>query len=197
MCLVCTGLILEENMPLITSRSVELTTPWFDLVAKRIHVDEPPYYSLRMSDYVSVIALTAEQQVVLVRQYRPAVECHTLELPSGHVDADETPEQSARRELTEETGYYADSMELLGALLTDTGRHENRLWCFLAPMVIPLDSGYDPEPGIETVLVHRHALLDMICAGEYNHALNLAVLMMAIARHGQELLLDLKSGRKG
>ncbi len=184
-------------MPLITSRSVELTTPWFDLVAKRIHIDDPPYYSLRMPDYVSVIALTAEQQVVLVRQYRPAVERYTLELPSGHVEADETPEQSARRELAEETGYRADSLELLGTLLPDTGRLENRLWCYLATMVTPLDAGYDPEPGIETVLVHRHALLDMICAGEYNHALHLAVLLLALARRGQELLRDFRPGQKG
>jgi ADP-ribose pyrophosphatase len=183
-------------MPLITSRWVELTTPWFDLVAKRMHVGDPPYYSLRMPDYVSVIALTGEQQVVLVRQYRPAVERYTLELPSGHVEADETPEQSARRELAEETGYHADSMELLGALLTDSGRHENRLWCYLASMVTPLDTGYDPEPGIEIVLVHRHALLDLICAGEYNHALHLAVLLLALAKHGQEVLPDFRAGQK-
>jgi ADP-ribose pyrophosphatase len=175
-------------MPLITSRSVELTTPWFDVVAKRMHVGDLPYYSLRMPDYVSVIALTAEQQVVLVRQYRPAVERYTLELPSGHVEADETPEQSARRELAEETGYRADRMELLGALLTDTGRHENRLWCYLASMVTPLDAGYDPEPGIEMVLIHRSALFDMIAKGEFDHALHLGVLTLGLAKRGWDLL---------
>ena len=100
-------------MSLITSRSIEFTTPWFDLVAKRMNAVDPPYYSLRMLDYVSVIALTTERQVVLVRQYRPAVERYTLELPSGHVEADETPEQSAHRELAEETGYHAEGWNCL------------------------------------------------------------------------------------
>ncbi len=183
-------------MPLITSRFVEFATPWFNLVAKRTHVDDSPYYSLRMPDCVSVIALTAGEQIVLVRQYRPAVERYTLELPSGQVEANETPEQAARRELAEETGYHAESMELLGALLTDTGRHENSLWCYLAKAVMPSDGVCKPEPGIETVLLHRYDLLDLICAGEYNHALDLAALLLALARHGQELLSDFKPGKK-
>ncbi len=184
-------------MPFITSRSVEFATPWFDVVAKKTNGDDSPYYSLRMQDYVSIIALTAGEQIVLVRQYRPAVERYTLELPSGHVEANETPEQSARRELAEETGYHAESMELLGALVPDTGRNENRLWCYLAKAVMPSDGVCNPEPGIETMLVHRHALLDLICAGEYNHALDLAALLLALARHGQELLPDFKPGKKG
>jgi ADP-ribose pyrophosphatase len=141
-----------------------------------------------MLDYVSVIALTGEQQVVLVRQYRPAVERYTLELPSGHVEADETPEQSACRELAEETGYQAERMELLGALLTDTGRHENRLWCYLAALATPLDAGHDPEPGIERVLIHRNALFDMIARGEFDHALHLGVLALSLAKRGRNLL---------
>jgi ADP-ribose pyrophosphatase len=175
-------------MPLITSRSVEFTTPWFDLVAKTVDAGEPPHYSLNMPDYVSVLAITVEQQVVLVRQYRPAVERFTLELPSGHVDPGETPEQSARRELTEETGYHADKMELLGSLLTDTGRHENRLWCYLAKSVTPLGGAWQPEPGIETVLVRRSGLFDMIVSSEIDHALHLAVLALCLAKKGQELL---------
>ncbi len=175
-------------MPLITSRSVEFTTPWFDLVAKGMDNSNLPYYSLRMSDYVSVIALTAAGQIVLVRQYRPAVERYTLELPSGHVEADETPEESARRELSEETGYHAEKIELLGALWPDTGRLENRLWCYLAALVTPSDIAYDPEPGIERVLIHRNALFDMIAKGEFNHALHLGVLALCLAKRGKDLL---------
>ncbi len=184
-------------MPLITSRLVEFTTPWFDVVAKRTNVDESPYYSLRMPDCVSVIALTPGEQVVLVRQYRPAVERYTLEFPSGQVEVNETPEQAARRELAEETGYRAEDMEFLGALLSDTGRHENRSWCYLAKAVVPPDYVSKPEPGIETVLFHRYALLDLICGGEYNHATDLAVLLLALARHSQELLSGFKPGKKG
>jgi ADP-ribose pyrophosphatase len=174
-------------MPLITNRSVKFTTPWFDIVAKEMRVGDPPYYSVRMADCVSVVAFTREQEVVLVRQYRPAVERYTIELPSGHVEADETPEQSARRELEEETGYRADKIELLGALLSDAGRNENRMWCFLAPTVLPPDTEYYPEPGIERVLIHRNSLFDMIAEGKFDHALHLGVITLALAKLGQDL----------
>lgn len=184
-------------MPLITSRSIEFATPWFDLVAKKMHIDEPPYYSLRMPDYVAVLALTAQHQAVLVRQFRPAVERYTLELPSGTLEADETPEQCACRELTEETGFHAEQLELLGTLLSDSGRHENRQWCYLARAVAPLNTARQPEPGIEVVLVHWAGLFDMVCKGEYDHAPHLAVLLLALARHGPQLTMDIREPKRG
>ena len=186
------GLAIKENMPTITSRSIELTTPWFDLVAKKMNAGDPPYYSLRMPDYVTVLALTGERQVVLVRQYRPAVERYTLELPGGHVDNGENPEQSARRELTEETGFQAEQMELLGSLLSDSGRHENKLWCYLAPSAMRVDGFCRLEPGIEVVLVGLNDLFDMVCKGEYDHAPHLAVLLLAMAKHGRQLINDFR-----
>ncbi len=184
-------------MPLIASRSIEFTTPWFDLVAKKMDNNDPPYYSLRMSDYVAVLALTAQRQVVLVRQFRPAVERYTLELPSGTLESDETPEQCARRELTEETGFHSEQLELLGTLLTDTGRHENRQWCYLANPVAPLNAACQPEPGIEVVLVHWSDLFAMVCKGEYDHSPHLAVLLLALAKHGQQPAMDIRGRKRG
>src|SRR5205814_662663 len=111
----------------IVERKVEFATPWFELVAKRVEGEKAPYYALRMTDYVAVVAVTGEKELVLVRQYRPAVERFTLELPSGHVEKNETPEEAAKRELVEECGLEAGTMELLGKLISDTGRNENRL----------------------------------------------------------------------
>ena len=54
--------------------TVEYSTPWFDLVAKRVGTDPAPYYSLRMQDYVSVVALTSQREIIMVQQYRPAIE---------------------------------------------------------------------------------------------------------------------------
>src|ERR1700674_5246747 len=61
----------------------------------------------------AVVAVDADGQVLLVRQMRPAVGTHLLELPAGLVDPGEEPIDSARRELAEETGYAAEHLELL------------------------------------------------------------------------------------
>src|SRR6266851_2080919 len=107
----------------IVDRKTEFSTPWFQLISKRVANDPAPFYSLRMLDYVAVVAFTRADEIILVRQYRPAVERFTLELPSGHVEKDEPPAESARRELAEECGFEAPHLELLGTLLSDTGRN--------------------------------------------------------------------------
>jgi ADP-ribose diphosphatase len=172
----------------IVSAQTEFATPWFELISKRVTGNSDPYYALRMRDYVSVVAFTKQDELILIRQYRPAIERYTLELPSGHVEENETPAESAHRELTEESGFHASEMELLGALLSDTGRHENRLWCYYADRAIQTTTEHVPEPGLEHVLVPRATLPKLITNGEFDHALHLAVLMMAVVRHGSELL---------
>ena len=71
---------------------VAFATPWFQILGKTMRHGEAPYYSLKLPDYAAVVAVTEEQRVLIVRQYRPAVERDTLELPSGMVDPGETPE---------------------------------------------------------------------------------------------------------
>ncbi len=160
--------------------SVEYSTPWFELVSKR--VGGANYYSLRMPDYVSVVAITETREIVLVRQYRPAVEQLTLELPSGHVEKDQTPEESAKTELSEETGFTGLRFDLVGTLLSDTGRNQNRTWCYMALGVVPPSGSWIREEGLEVVLVPVDRLPDMIRRGEFSHALHIAALMMATLR---------------
>jgi ADP-ribose pyrophosphatase len=175
-------------MSQIVDRKIEFATPWFQLISKRVASESAPYYSLQMQDYVSVLAFTDQYELVLVRQYRPAVERYTLELPSGHVEQNESPEQSARRELAEECGLEALQLELLGTLISDTGRNENRLWCYLAARTAPLGADYVPERGVERILVPRTELAALVVHAEFDHALHLAVLMLAVVKHGPELL---------
>jgi hypothetical protein len=88
-------------------------TPWFELVARKEGAASDasdPYYYLVLPDYVAVVATTVSGDFVLVRQFRPALDRLTLEVPSGQVDPGETPEQGARRELMEETGYLAGTL---------------------------------------------------------------------------------------
>ena len=170
-------------MPEIMERNKVFKTPWFEIIAKTVSGSgsDAPYYSLQMPDYVSVVALTEEQEIILVRQYRPAIEDYTLELPSGHVDQGETPEMAALRELYEETGYWAEHAELLGRLQPDTGRLSNKLWCYFVSDA----ENRNPviEQGIEIVICNESDLFDFIEESKFAHAINLACLLLAILKN--------------
>jgi 8-oxo-dGTP pyrophosphatase MutT (NUDIX family) len=159
---------------------VVFATPWFDLVANYPPNYEAAHYSIRTLDYVVIVATTAENHLVLVRQFRPAVGQTTLEIPAGHVERGETPEQAARRELLEETGYQAARFHLLGALSPDTGRLSNRMWCYFAGDVTQGSiSDYPAEAGIEVVL-YNGSLHHLMSEPDFSSALNSAALLLAV-----------------
>ena len=74
----------------------------------------------------ATIALTTDNTVVIVRQFRPGPEKIFEELPGGFVDGDESPETAARRELSEETGYEPETMTFLGTDSKDA--YSNGAW---------------------------------------------------------------------
>jgi ADP-ribose pyrophosphatase len=160
---------------------VAFHTPFFDLLAKTMKAGEEPWYSLRIADYTAIVAVTGEQRVLVVRQYRPAVERYTLELPAGMRDPGEEPEAAARRELLEETGYEALEMEPLGPMFPDTGRLANRIWSFLATGVRRV-AGRTPEAGIEVMEYSVAELARAITEGEFDHSLHVAPLLAAALR---------------
>src|SRR3954447_4362458 len=96
-----------------TGEKVVFDTKWFQIVARQFPGSKDPHYLINSTDFVDVVAVTEAGKLLLVRQFRPAAGRETLELPSGHVEAGETPEDAVRKELLEETGYVADTFELL------------------------------------------------------------------------------------
>jgi ADP-ribose pyrophosphatase len=165
----------------IGSRRTVFATDWFSLEEKQLSTGGEPYFALKCADYISVVALNNNDELLLVRQYRPAVEAYTLELPSGHVESGETPLAAAARELTEETGYVANTMEEMAVVHTDTGRLSNRLFCFFAK-VRPSSDAWRPEPDLELVTISRTEMLRSIKSSRpmLNDALCLAALGMAV-----------------
>jgi ADP-ribose diphosphatase len=160
------------------------------LVSKTIRPDEAPYYSLKLPDYAAVVALTEKREVLLVRQYRPAVERFTLELPSGLVDSGESPGEAARRELFEETGYDATDVEVLQPMTTDNGRLSNRIWACFATGVEPV-RGRTPEAGIEVITCSLPNLWRAAADGHFDHALHLAILLAAVLKGKLESRFEL------
>ncbi len=80
------------------------------------------YGVLEGGGFASVVPLTEEGNVVLVRQWRQPLGAFTLELPSGGVDRDENPREAGVRELFVETGFRAEGLVLLVSIHTSTGR---------------------------------------------------------------------------
>ena len=91
-----------------------------------------PYHVIESPDWVNAIAITDDGNIVLVEQYRHAVQQMMLELPAGHVDAGEAPEVAVKRELLEETGHEAASWHELGALFPAASRFTNKVRSYLA-----------------------------------------------------------------
>jgi len=172
----------------IADRRSIFATQWFDLVAKDVSGDPAPHYSIATRDYVSVLALTGAGKIVLVRQYRPAVEQMTLELPGGHVEEGETPESAARKELREETGFVAEELIQLGALAPDTGRLGNRMWCFFAARA-ERDAAveFESEMGVEAVIYGKSLRELIVAEPSFCSGLNRATILMAIAEGYIEL----------
>lgn len=156
---------------------VVYTTRFFELLAKTMKPGEEPYYSLRVPDFATVVAITEDRHLLAVRQYRPSVERYTVELPSGLVDPGESPLEAARRELLEETGYAADEAELLAPMYPEVGRLTNQTWTCFAPNVRKVAAS---EPGIEVVAYPLGELPRAAMGGEFIHAPHLGAVLLAM-----------------
>lgn len=93
-------------------------------------VDE--YFVLEYPNWVNAVAVTADNKIILVRQYRHAADVVSLEIPGGVIDGDELPEDAMRRELLEETGYVFDNLELVSTVSPNPATSNNLTYCYLA-----------------------------------------------------------------
>ncbi|GAF66736.1 putative phosphohydrolase [Bacillus sp. TS-2] len=81
---------------------------------------------------VGVIALTKDYKIIMVRQYRKALEKILIEIPAGKLDAGEKPIDCAKRELEEETGYHATSLEYIVSFYTSPGFADEKIYLYFA-----------------------------------------------------------------
>jgi ADP-ribose pyrophosphatase len=113
-----------------------------------------------------VLPITTDGDVVLIRQFRYTTGETLIELPAGLIDPGETPEQTARRELTEETGYQAGEIELLGAAYVSPGYSQELSHFFVAIDCVSVDHEPDEDEPVEVLHMALDDLPDMLASGE-------------------------------
>lgn len=115
---------------------------------------------------VGIIPVTDDNCIILVKQFRKAVEKFLLEIPAGKLEVNEEPRETAARELKEETGFSPSKMEYLLEFYTSPGFSDEKVYLFLASELIP--GTPCPESGefLETVKINIDELLTMVERGE-------------------------------
>ncbi len=157
-------------------------TEWFDV--EQVTYDQiescrgKPYYRVNSPDGVIVLAVTTKNEIILVRQFRPALGKYTLEFPSGSIDEGETPEQAAVRELKEETGAICKNPDYLGAGRVMLNRHTCILHAFCARSAY-LDPAFVPKEDIEAVLVSFLHFKNMVLNGAFDQYAALALVLLS------------------
>ena len=130
------------------------------------------FYIIETKDWVNIIPLTIDHQVVMVRQYRHGSKEVTLEIPGGLVDPGDTPEEAAARELLEETGYQAEDVVKIGMSNPNPAIFNNRCYTFMARNVTKVrDPKPDQTEDIEVVLIPLADIPELIQKGKIDHAI--------------------------
>lgn len=175
------------DWPKIKSRRTIDVSPWMRLIAREVEfapgATSEIYHAVDQQDYIAIVARTADGRFPIVRQYRPAIENFSWELPAGMVEHGETPADCCRRELLEETGYRAIAVHALGSFAPCTARLSNRVHSFFVETAAQPDAPAS-EAGIEVKLVTAAELAGMICSGAFGLQLHVgAILLAGLAGH--------------
>ena len=180
----------------VLSSRVITDNPWFPIRADTVEVANgkvmEDFYVITPTDWSFVIALTPDDDVVLVRQYRHGIGKAILEFPGGMVDSEDGDNTSkaalegAKRELVEETGYYSDEIIHLGSISGNPVRYTNQAHFFLAQNTVKTsDQALDEMEDIEVVLMPFKEFVNKALVAEIEHPHDLAALLLALNHLGK------------
>jgi ADP-ribose pyrophosphatase len=177
---------MADEWPKILSRRTIAVSQWMDVIAREVEFAPGAapeiYHAVAQQDYLAIVARTPDGRIPIVRQYRPAVETFTWELPAGLVDSGEEPAAAAVRELLEETGYPTRAIHSLGSpAVACTGRLSNHVHSFFIETGEPV-ADFKPEPGLTVALKSPAELAMLIKSGGFAQQMQLGALLLADMR---------------
>ena len=171
----------------VKKRRYLLERPWIKL--REDHVVLPggaemdEFHVVEYPNWAATICIDTQGHFVFVEQYRHGIGRSSLELPAGVIEPHEEPEQAARRELLEETGFEAPSWHFIGKCATDPSNHSNHAYFYLAKdAYLHKKQQLDLEEEITVRFFAPEEVRAMVHAGEILHGIHLTALLWASAR---------------
>ena len=178
---------MAENWPKIKARRTTRVSPWMTIIEREVEfapgAERELYHAVGQQDYIAIVAALPDSRIPIIRQYRPALESFTWELPAGLVEPGEDATACCRRELMEETGFAARAVHALGSYAPCTARLSNRVHSMFAE-IDSITERKPAESGIELKLVSPAQLGELILAGEFVLQLHIGALLLA-GLHGR------------
>jgi ADP-ribose pyrophosphatase len=146
-----------------------------------------PYYILDYATWVCGVALTEDDQVVLIKQYRHALGEVCIEIPGGCVDKEDANyEVAVRREMAEETGYIFKEAEYLGICSPNPAANSNLMHMFLLTGGIKKqEQDLDHNEDIEVLLVSLDELFQMVMDRRIHESMHISAIMLALQKLGK------------
>ena len=139
---------------------------------------------------VVIVPVDAQDNVLLVRQYRHSTGMTLLETPAGGMEPGEVPEEAVQRELQEETGHTARRLVHLGGFWIAPGWATEYMHAFLACGLVEAQACPDEDEEIQVERVPRSRVLDLVRRGEVQDAKSIAALLMAFTLGREDELLQ-------
>ena len=142
------------------------------------------FYRFNFTDWVNVIPVTSDGKLLLVKQWRHGTEDISIEIPGGLSDPDELPEESAIRELREETGYTSEDWIYLGAVRPNPAIQTNKCHIYLALDAKLTDkTDFDPDEELETLEISFEEADIWVSEGRITNAITLAAFSLLKSKY--------------
>lgn len=130
------------------------------------------FFALDCPDWVNVLALTPQQELVLVNQFRFGIEACALEIPGGMIDEGEDALTAGLRELKEETGFVGSHARIIGSVWPNPAIMNNRCWFVLVENAVKkAEPQWDRDEEIEVSVEKVESVFRKVQEGKIAHAL--------------------------
>lgn len=173
----------------MSNKQTVFRTEWFSIEQESFDCIESlegkPYYRINSPDGVIILAVTETDEIILVKQFRPALNQYTLEFPSGSINESESesPQEAAARELYEETGFVCRTLNCLGKGRIMMNRHKSRDFAFYGTGAVK-HSKFESKEDFEVVLVTPADFKALVLSGQFEQFPAFALLVLADWKFG-------------